>query len=130
VNHCFLLVLCVNPEPAFPDKAKLRVNDVAQATFDELPKPGIGASGVIARIRQRENILVLANGEPLDLAELRVLQSLGQQFQVVLWPCLLAGKSLAEAFDKAGWFGLEVEGELVHEVLNADFIDEQRWELG
>ena len=48
--------------------------------FDELAEPRIRAGRVVRWIRQREDVLVLANGKTLDLAELRVFEFLREQF--------------------------------------------------
>ena len=86
----------------------LRIEGGAEA-FDELAESRIRAGGVIGRVGQRENILVLANGETLNLAELRVFEFLREQFQVVLSPCFLAGKLLAETFHRPSGFAGEIK---------------------
>lgn len=82
--------------------------------LDEIAEPRIRAGCVVGGIGQRENVLVLADGEALDFAELRVFELLRQQFQVVLAAGLLAGKALAEALHRAGGLRGDIESGLFH----------------
>jgi len=67
--------------------------------LDEFPNPRIGAGRVIRWIRKREDVFVLPDGETLDLAELRILQLLGEQPEVMLPAGRVGGEGLPEAFD-------------------------------
>ena len=108
----------------FPVVGLLRVVRRA-VTFDELAQPRIRAGRVVGMVRERENVFVLADGESLDLAELRVFEFLGEQLQVVLLPRLLAGESQAETLHRAGGLGGEVEIGLAHgDCLTTDDTDE------
>ena len=48
--------------------------------FHEISEPGIRARRIIWRIGQGEDVLILADGKTLDLAELGVFQFLREQF--------------------------------------------------
>src|SRR5690554_3998264 len=57
--------------------------------LDEIGQKRVRAGGVVRRVGQRENILVRADWESLDTAELSVLQLLAQDAEEVLPPCLV-----------------------------------------
>ncbi len=50
----------------------------------EVGEPRVGAGGVIGRVGEAQDVLVRADGETLDLAELGVLQLLAQNAEEVL----------------------------------------------
>ena len=51
--------------------------------LDDLGQEGVGAGGVVGRVGEGQDVLVLADGKALDGAELGVLQLLAQAFQVL-----------------------------------------------
>ncbi|ENN88499.1 hypothetical protein RHSP_04831 [Rhizobium freirei PRF 81] len=69
----------------------------------ELRQPGVRAGGVIGRIGHCENGRVRSFRKAILLAERRVFQLLGQQPQEMLPPRVIAGESLAKAFDGAAF---------------------------
>ena len=60
--------------------------------LNEILDKRVRTSGVIRRIGQYQDVLVLTNGESLDLPKLRVLELLAQLFQKIFSPCLVGVK--------------------------------------
>jgi len=69
--------------------------------FNEILNKRIGAGGVIRRIGQGQNVLVLANGESLDLSELRFLEFLAKLLQEIIPAFLIVFKGDSKAFDRS-----------------------------
>ena len=67
--------------------------------LDEILNKWIRAGRVIRRVRQSQDVLVLANREPLDLAELRVLELLAQLLQEISAALFVVFEGHAEARD-------------------------------
>ncbi len=74
----------------------IRLPVVLDKVFDEW----IGASRVVRRVGQGQDVLVLTNGEPFDLAELRILEFFAQLLQEILAAFLIAFEDYAEAFHR------------------------------
>ncbi len=66
--------------------------------LDEIFNEWIRAGCVVGWIGQGQDVFVLANGEPFNLAKLRVFEFLAQFFQEILAAFLIAFKGYAETF--------------------------------
>jgi hypothetical protein len=83
--------------------------------LEEVGDERIRAGGVVRRVRERQDVLIRADGESLDLAELGVLQLLAQLLQKVLPAFLIGLKRHPEALDRCPRLGgrLRIEDALI-----------------
>ena len=67
---------------------------------DKIVNERIRAGGVVRRIGQCQDVLILANGESLDLVELRVLEFLAEFRQEVVPARLIVFEGHAQTFHR------------------------------
>jgi len=70
--------------------------------LDKVGDEGVGAGGVVGRVREGEDVLICAEGEAFNLAKGGVLQFLAQQFAKVGAAGFVSGKGEAKTFDGGG----------------------------
>ena len=87
VNRVSLALADIHSE-RLPAVRLVRVVGLA-VMLDEIGNERVRAGGVVWRIGQRQNVLVRADGESLDLAEFGVLQLLAQDAEEMLPPFLV-----------------------------------------
>ena len=68
--------------------------------LDEILNEWVRAGGVVRWIRQSQDVLVLTNRKPFDLAELRVFEFLAQFLQEILPAILIIGEGHAQTFHR------------------------------
>jgi len=70
--------------------------------LDKVGDEGVGAGGVVGRVREGEDVLICAEGEAFNLAKGGVLQFLAQQLAKMGAAGFVSGKGEAKTFDGGG----------------------------
>ena len=71
---------------------------------NKILKKRVRASRIIRRIGHRQNIFILADGKPLDLPKLRILEFLPQLYQKIFPAFFVVFNGHAETFNRTQFF--------------------------